>query len=384
MTHQPAIETTSIPTLTTQDVQETDNNFKTVWRTVSTIILAQTFLIPIIIIAMSYWFHKRKMFKGCDKPNYFSTLKACLAFDNLLADSTFVVLLYLEQSDLLIWALICTSFPHFISCMACFHWVTHSGMNNPFSDEYIQKHGTLLIGLSIIGGFYAAVSLSQSKLLYLDIFSLQLKPQQSIKIQRWKFYNVVLLENIPQICIQILYLSQSSFTNGGTNAITMLALMLNVLSVFINVLIYVSRLLRHRSSGDIVDFQVEIKCDFLKEYHKFGQKKVMKILARHLHVPEYSVYSYCSKYNHNVAGSKSIQFYGEIEFEKDEIVANGQETFFESVSNVNQVDTTENTAIRQDIWKKFNLNFCTIKDVYVKIEIKSHEVVDTGTIHVKT
>ena len=59
---------------------------------------------------------------------------------------------------------------------------------------------------TIFSGFYPTVQLLSSRLLVKSLFNLSLTRNEMIEIAKYRFVNVVLLENIPQFVFQLVYL----------------------------------------------------------------------------------------------------------------------------------------------------------------------------------
>lgn len=151
------------------------------------------------------------------------------------------------------------------------------------------------------------------------------------------------------------------------------------MAVVNNILLHISHFLKRESIGCIVDFRMEIQFSDLQQFHKFAQKKVMEIFANHLGVDKDYVHSYYSNYNNNI---NSVEFFGEVEFTKNDIIVNADEQFFKAIFDVNQVGGQANAALKQDILKRFNMDLSMVEGVRVEVQILSHENPETATVRV--
>ena len=106
----------------------------------------------------------------------------------------------------------------------------------------LGKYDVLMYGLTTLIGFYCTLDLCQSKLFYLPMFNLQLKRSESERVSNFRFINVVILENIPQLAIQIAYLFQNSNAGSSVSSLVFISMTFSILSIIMSFLLQISRI----------------------------------------------------------------------------------------------------------------------------------------------
>ena len=62
-----------------------------------------------------------------------------------------------------------------------------------------------IYSLTMVTNFYSAIDLLRSKFMYLSWFYFPLTKSEHDIFKAYRFINIVLLENVPQLAIQIMY-----------------------------------------------------------------------------------------------------------------------------------------------------------------------------------
>ena len=110
-----------------------------------------------------------------------------------------------------------------------FKWQQYQ-KENRFLD-YFDKYETFVYVLTTLAGFYNTIDLCQCKLFYLKIFHLQLN---------FKFFNIVILENIPQLFMQLYFLIY--FSNNNNIMIVFISMVCSILSIILSSLSQIDRI----------------------------------------------------------------------------------------------------------------------------------------------
>ena len=100
-------------------------------------------------------------------------------------------------------------------------WQRMKWRDNRMINHYIRNYAWLFFGLSMLsGGANASINLCSSKLFGVEMFSMKLARHDYIKLSKIPILLVILLENLPQICIQLgfVILTQNSSTIAARNA----------------------------------------------------------------------------------------------------------------------------------------------------------------------
>ena len=101
---------------------------------------------------------------------------------------------------------------------------------------WLRDHLHSLYIISIISGSaFSAIELCDSHLFQLSLFSMNLPKRQKQIFKNKRIFSVVLLENVPQFCLQVIYLlffAESKNNNGSTESnIAFVAMFFSVLSL---------------------------------------------------------------------------------------------------------------------------------------------------------
>lgn len=135
-----------------------------------------------------------------------------------------------------------------------------------------------------IVGFYPAIDFLSSKLFYVKPLSMQLSYDQRHSLRKYRFFNNVLLENIPLITIQIL----SIMSNNPINSpIINISLFFSMLSIFILLpkLLYRIHKNRRKSSKRVIVYTIEINSSEIRHNHKYCHQLLADTLLPFFIIP---------------------------------------------------------------------------------------------------
>ena len=140
---------------------------------------------------------------------------------------------------------------------------------------------------AVTGSAFSAIALCNSYLFQLPIFCMGLPYYHQLKFQNKRFFSVVLLENIPQLIIQVatLYLSIQVGIGVGELLITILSMIFTIISLFLSGFEYVlSKKIIKSSKILLISFIVESKeIEELDEFQFFARIALKKfIIVQHL------------------------------------------------------------------------------------------------------
>ena len=98
-----------------------------------------------------------------------------------------------------------TLIPFFISIGLCLYYLEKWRSDQKFwhINKYFETRDSIILCLSVFVGFYASLAMIQSKLFYLNVFHLQMKPSELDHMKTLQFVNIVLIEVI--MCVPVLY-----------------------------------------------------------------------------------------------------------------------------------------------------------------------------------
>ena len=284
-----------------------DNSNLEDWELGTTGFLLAMAVIPIMIIGLHYFvvtISSKYKAHTLDDVNYVSILKCFFNSGDFFSDLVFAMLLLFSNHYLKYFALIFSIVPHILSNIIAIHWMYDVRKYVIYTSKYVNKYDWLIIFLSATCGFYSGIELCQSKLFYLNIFNLQIKSDMKRKIEHWRFYNNVILENFPQMIIQFIYIfninigDQSDESDDDNNharvgVIPFAAMMFSVLSLLIGVFVELSRKDKANNGGSNKNvqkrkhkhyFKVEVQNDQFQSYHVFTHSKLRSIFGKVLKI----------------------------------------------------------------------------------------------------
>ena len=248
------------------------------------VILVVSTMLTIILSVTSFERGKSER-KSFDMPDYFSILKVAQNFGDFWTDIFFSIILWLEKRFfLLLLSIVFIGVPYFMSCFVGIHtvgkWRLKSEKVGRRLQEYLQKYEKLIFGLMIFVGFYSAVDICRSKIFYIPMTNLSLKWSEHERLKFYRFGNILLLENLPQVVLQTLYVAYSN----SFNEIAIVSMIFSVLSIILACVLrisecrYISNIKRKfRYKARIVG-EYEIKCVNINAKHIYSNKSMAKCI----------------------------------------------------------------------------------------------------------
>lgn len=263
----------------------------------------------VVICALKIMYQQMKTYENVDKPNFSCLIKLVQRIFDLMTDILVCYTMYRcnnNQFDEYVYASVSFIFIPMVASITitiyhvCFKW--NENFNTKMSDKYTNHNRIMkymndyqyfIFLISIICcDFYCAIRLAQSKLFCLQIFNLQLKSSEKRSLIVWKFINQTLCENIPQMIIQILYLTNTS--NGmdeieNDSLLIVLSLFLSIISILSqivlflielnNILIEYNSFVQHITYFDV---KISLQSPQFRYKHQFMHSKVNKVLRNSL------------------------------------------------------------------------------------------------------
>ena len=165
---------------------------------------------PFSLYAMIYVYHKYIVkAHGCDSPKIYVLFKLTHGIIDFWTDLIFGLILYYQTNNLFIASFCFVIVPFlmqcFISVFFLFKWKHWKESHRIRFERYLNKYEILIYLFTLIFGFYNTIDLVQSRLFYYQLFNMPLKRNESASLKKYRFINIILLENIPQIAINIIY-----------------------------------------------------------------------------------------------------------------------------------------------------------------------------------
>lgn len=157
--------------------------------------------------------------------------------------------------------------------------------------NYLNKYEVLIYLLTIVSGFYNSIDLLRSKIFYLSIFLFQMKNEEFNQLKKYRFVNIILLENLPQLVIQIIYLINVNNNDiGQASQIVFISMVFSVLSILFALIKEISRIMdkshhshiktmKLMSDLSIIHGKLTIKSKNVHYCHGFSMKKLERCLT---------------------------------------------------------------------------------------------------------
>lgn len=164
-----------------------------------------TISVMLLLVGMSYMYHEYVLkcmdngYKGTDPVQYIAILKFFQNTVDFWTDLFFAFVLYLQGLwPLWGYAAIFIFVPYIVSCITaviCTVRWRHWNMDHPTRlHQYLSRYEFFVYFLTIVAGFYSALDLTRSKLLYKKCYYFPLKREEFSNLKHWRFVNIVVLE----------------------------------------------------------------------------------------------------------------------------------------------------------------------------------------------
>ena len=280
-------------------VVQTENDIIVNWEFLGGNLVLILFGLSFLMFVFGIFYHKYKSKTyGCDEPNHFVVFKFTFNIADFWSDLLFCVIMYYEYKAaddiddeetvwfLFLFSLLFVALPFIVECIIAVYWINRWKNwkdNNPIRLwEYLEKYEIFLYFLTVTGGFYNGIDLVKSKLFYKPYFNLPLKSNEYIRIRRYRLYNIVICENVPQLIIQMVYIVYNINIGKRVNLVAFISVVITILSLTYLLLIEISHYVNQRNGKTNPSFAhecqvtgyIHLNSKDLLEYHCFCQNKI--------------------------------------------------------------------------------------------------------------
>ena len=251
-------------------------------------------VLAFVFVTSSFIYYEKTVEGAGDKINYLVVGRFFLQLSDLFTDLFFNAILYLENR---LFLLTCVSISllllsYFGSIIVCIIWnVKWNAWREHNADRihgYLQKYSILLMGFTVISNFYVTVDLLRSKLFYFEAFYFPLTKCEYTMLNKYKFINITLLENVSQIIIQIIYLLYSEYRT--VNSIVFISIVVSAFSIFLSIMkccvndgseqFQIHSLEKKFGQKLVIDGSFTIESDKFVKFHAFSHNKMKKCLTK--------------------------------------------------------------------------------------------------------
>lgn len=261
------------------------------WEFAASLVLCASCLVTMALLVGIMVYHEIIMDVEMDKPKYFTIVKFIHHIADFWTDLLMCVILYYQAVYLLFMCCLCfTIFPFLMQCVVSIYWIIkwkQWKQDNPGRlHEYLFNYEIFLYFSTVISGFYNTLDLVTSKIFYIKCFYFPLKSKEFQQLAKFRFVNIVLMENIPQIMIQLSYIFYFSEKNN-ISVIVFFSMVLSVLSLVFSFVTHMSRLCYYlyenqtkqqfRYVSDISGM-VTVESKYLNKSHIFCHKRMQLLI----------------------------------------------------------------------------------------------------------
>ena len=269
------------------------------WERAGIFLFAFCFGFGCLLFIICYIYHMYILSFRFDVPKFYLIPRYFQNIGDFWTDLFFSMILYLEQYFLLsILAIIFTIIPFIMQCIIAIKFVLQwkykrSNINDDSQRllSYLKKYEILIYLSTMFAGFYNSIDLFKSQIFYKKYFLFPLKTKEYDQLRKYRFVNVIMLENIPQLILQLIYIF--TINNGGSGVsnispIVFISMTLSILSIIFAIVKESARIaaIRYDDNNFMTNYShvTSMKGYFIIEssklnyYHNFSHKKIQQCL----------------------------------------------------------------------------------------------------------
>ena len=256
----------------------------TKFHEVVTFVILGILLLAILVLAFGKMYHGSVKI-GSDPPSYKSIISYFSCVFDLWTDlAALVVYFYYKEDELIfIFGCVFTFVPYFVSCIVGIYTI-EQWRNNKLVNRmrmWLNEYSIVLYLVTITSTFYGAVDLCKSKVFYFECFGLPLRNIDYIQLLQYRFLNLTILENLPQLVIQCYYLNRVVTESVFNHPIVLLSMIFSIISMLLSIVSQVSRVCQRMNPQSeeyyeqlVIESYLVIRSEHLGQHHAFCHKRV--------------------------------------------------------------------------------------------------------------
>merc|ERR1712228_460941 len=235
--------------------------------------------------------------------------------------------------------------------------------SNNVAIAYFESNSAVFVSLCIVSGSaYSSLQLVSSRLFNLNIFNCGLTKYEMRQLFNLKVFGNVLIENVPQIALQILYIISSANNPSNVALLSTAASVLSVIGVLISWIVE-----RQNSNCFVMQYDIEVNKKDLTQFtddekSKISQKKerkdeLRKTLCQALRIREGQI-----ELGHVTMFDESLEYHivhyvmgNEVQLNSGQISENKDETFF-GLQFVKALYTKHESAVNEAFMRHFRID----------------------------
>ena len=253
--------------------------------------------LALLFVVGSFVYYKKKVKGKAGNIQYLAIGKFFLQSSDLFTDIFFNVILYLEDTlpVLTYVSISCLSLSYFGSICICVLWSLRWNAWRAHVAErlhtYLKSYASLSMGLTILSNFYVSIDLLRSKLFYHDAFYFALTKYEYEMLNKYRFVNITLFENVIQLVVQMVYLVKHNISH--VNSAIFLSIMFSAFNIFFSLMKYCVNdgqsknicncsLEKKFGSKLVIDGDFTIECKQFVSFQAFSHERIAQCLDRFL------------------------------------------------------------------------------------------------------
>ena len=191
-------------------------------------------ILAILFVACSFIYNKQKVQGVADSTSYLTVFKFFLQLIDLFTDLFFNVILYFKNilptlTYISIGSILLSYFGSIIICVFwLIRWKAWQEHVSQRLHKYLNKYGGLLMALTVVSNFYVSVDVLRSKLFYRSAFYFPLTKSDYSMLNKYRFINITICENVVQFVTQLIYL----YNAADVNSIVFISIVFSAFSIF--------------------------------------------------------------------------------------------------------------------------------------------------------
>lgn len=256
------------------------------------IMIGTLLVVALLVTLIAYIYHSR--IHGADSPSYMAIVVYCARVTDLFTDILFFVELYMLGNELAFFSGIFSFGPHFLSNMIGVLYIVKWRKNRrkPHLITYMRKFEGFFISLSVFGGFFGAVQLCNSNIFHVKRFSMLLSPTEINRLQLLHIFIDVLLESLPSLGLQLMYLDASE---GSLSQVMIISMVFSIGSIISGVLSITVRAINaiictgDEEKEQSLYFKVVCSSNEFTDNHLYCRNLIATTFVRVLQINDYQV-----------------------------------------------------------------------------------------------
>ena len=202
-------------------------------------------------------------------------------------DSSIVLLSYCSIS-----ILCCSYFMSVITCLWTISYLRNINVHYPQRIiDWLNAHMTIFIVLTVMYNIYATTDLQRSGLFEWSVFKFPITQDEYTQIMKYKFINIVMIENMGQFIVQIMYMNSKTATFNVFKLLTIISTSVSILIAMVKTIaticnknrnIYMNN--KKMKEKSVLDIHYSLESESLNSSHAFAHATLNRAMRKFVNV----------------------------------------------------------------------------------------------------